>query len=153
MINENCKKDSHFSLVPNLSEISTPRTTFLPKSPKAYSLSLKLLHPNSLEGNPNLQKNTHAVAQYPLYSHVVLNLCTWYVQRFMRRCIFKKIYYLTLTLVSRSNKMLPSSLYIMWPIHMLQVKCKFEFATSNGLGEDTRTRNVRDGCVHGLIAG
>ena len=39
-----------------------------------------------------------------------------YVKRFRRRCIYKKIQYWPLTLGSRSHKMLPSTLYIMWPI-------------------------------------
>ena len=36
--------------------------------------------------------------------------------------------------------MLPSNLYIMWPIQLQS----FEVATSNGLGGDTFTRNVTD---------
>ena len=51
------------------------------------------------------------------------NLCTckiWscYDQQFRRRCIYKKIHYLTLILGSRSHKMLPSTLYIMWPMQL-----------------------------------
>ena len=38
--------------------------------------------------------------------------------------------------------MLPSTLYIMWPIQ--QTATKFEFATSNCLGGDTFTKNVTD---------
>ena len=50
------------------------------------------------------------------------DLCTskvWccYILLLRRRCIDKKILYLTLTLGSRSNKMLPSTLDIMWPMH------------------------------------
>ena len=50
------------------------------------------------------------------------------------------IWSLTVTLVSRPHEMLPSTLYIMWPIQLL---C-FEVATFNGLGGDTFTRNVTD---------
>ena len=40
-----------------------------------------------------------------------------------------------LTLTLGSHEMLPSTLYIMWPMHI----AKFEVATSNGLGGDTFT--------------
>ena len=48
------------------------------------------------------------------------DLCTskvWccYIPWLRRRCIYKKIHYLTLG--SRSHKMLPSTLEIMWPMH------------------------------------
>ena len=42
---------------------------------------------------------------------------SYYVQQFRRRCIYKKIHNLTLTLGSRSNELLPSTFYIMWPMH------------------------------------
>ena len=50
------------------------------------------------------------------------DLCTskvWgcYISWLRRRCIYKKIHYLTMTLGSRSHKMLPSTLDIMWPMH------------------------------------
>ena len=50
------------------------------------------------------------------------DLCTgkvWccYFPWLSRRCIYKKIHYLTLTLGSRSHEMLPSTLDIMWPMH------------------------------------
>ena len=50
------------------------------------------------------------------------DLCTskvWccYILWLRRRCIYKKIHYLTLALGSRSHKMLPSTLDIMWPMH------------------------------------
>ena len=51
------------------------------------------------------------------------------------------IWSLTVTLVSRSHEILPSTLYIMWPIQLQN----FEVATFNGLGGDTLTRNVTDG--------
>ena len=38
-----------------------------------------------------------------------------YIPWLRRRCINKKIHYLTLT--SRSHEMLPSTFYIMWPMH------------------------------------
>ena len=49
------------------------------------------------------------------------DLCTYrvwscYVKRFRRRYINKKIFYLTLRRGSMSTNMLPSALYIMWPI-------------------------------------
>ena len=40
----------------------------------------------------------------------------------MRRCVYKKIHYLTLTLGSRSQKMSPSTLDIMGPMHMQNLK-------------------------------
>ena len=52
-----------------------------------------------------------------------------YIQRFRRRCIYKKIHYLTFD--PRSHEMLCSTLYIMWPIQLQ----KFEVATSIGLGD------------------
>ena len=65
------------------------------------------------------------------------DLCTCYVWRcdgqWLRRCIYKKILYLTLTLGSRSHKMLPSSLDIMWPMHQQSL-------ISHGSGEDAFTR-------------
>ena len=41
-----------------------------------------------------------------------------YVEGLRRRCIYRKIHYLTLTLGSRSQKMFCSTLYIMWPLHL-----------------------------------
>ena len=40
-----------------------------------------------------------------------------YIPWLRRRCIYKKIHYLTLFLGSRSHKMLPDTLDIMWPNH------------------------------------
>ena len=39
-----------------------------------------------------------------------------------RRCIYKKVRYLTLTRRSRSHGMLPSALYIMWSMHVQSLK-------------------------------
>ena len=55
------------------------------------------------------------------------DLCTgkiWscYFQKFMRRCIYKKIHYLTSSLGSRSHEVLPSTLDIMWPMHRQNLK-------------------------------
>ena len=55
------------------------------------------------------------------------DLCTWelwssYVQRFRRRCIYKRIHYLTLTSRSRSHEVLPSTLDIMWPMQRQNLK-------------------------------
>ena len=43
---------------------------------------------------------------------------------------------MTLTLESRSHKMLPSTIHIMWPMHLVN----FEVAMSNGSGQDSFTR-------------
>ena len=61
----------------------------------------------------------------------------------MRRCIYKKIHYLTFDLdlgvkVTRNVTQYPLH-------HVIYAPTKFEAATSNGLGEDTITRNVTDG--------
>ena len=49
-------------------------------------------------------------------------VCSCYILQFRRRCIYKKIHYLTLTLGLRSYEVLPSTLYIMWPIHLQSLK-------------------------------
>ena len=61
----------------------------------------------------------------------------------MRRCIYKKINYLTFDLnlgvkVTRNVTQYPLH-------HVIYAPTKFQVATSNGLGEDTITRNVTDG--------
>ena len=48
-----------------------------------------------------------------------------------RRCIYKKIHYLTLTLGSRSHEMLPSTLYIMWPMRLQSLKLLRQTARSH----------------------
>ena len=58
------------------------------------------------------------------------DLCTckhWscYFQWFRRRCIYKKIHYLTLTPRSKSHKVLPSTLDIMWHMHRQNFKLLF----------------------------
>ena len=96
---------------------------------------------------------------YTSYDLCTCKLWSCYVQWFRRRRIYKKIHYLTLTPRSRSHEVLPSTLYIMWPMRM----AKFEVATSKSLwgdaftrkdiiwpltltlGEDTITRNVTVG--------
>ena len=45
-----------------------------------------------------------------------------YVSPLRMRYNYKKIQYLTLTLGSRSHKMLPSTLYIMWPFQLQSLK-------------------------------
>ena len=65
----------------------------------------------------------------------------------MRRCIYKKIHYLTFDLdlgvkVTRNVTQYPLH-------HVIYPSTKFEVALSNGLGEDTITRNVTDGQTHG----
>ena len=61
----------------------------------------------------------------------------------MRRCIYKKIHYLIFDLdlevkVTRNVTQYPLH-------HVIYAPTKFEVAKSNGLGEDTITRNVTDG--------
>ena len=61
----------------------------------------------------------------------------------MRRCIYKEIHYLTFDLdlgVKVTQNVTQYPLH-----HMIYPPTKFEVATSNGLGEDTITRNVTDG--------
>ena len=61
----------------------------------------------------------------------------------MRRCIYKKIHYLTFDLdlgVKVTQNVTQYPLH-----HVIYASTKFEGATSNGLGEDTITRNVTDG--------
>ena len=63
----------------------------------------------------------------------------------MRRCIYKKIHYLTFDLgvkVTRNVNQYPLH-------HVIYPPTKIEVARSNGLGEDTITRNVTDGQMHG----
>ena len=55
------------------------------------------------------------------------DLCTYrvwsyFVKRFRRRCIYKCIHYLTFGLVSRSHKMMASTLYVMWHIQLQRLK-------------------------------
>ena len=58
------------------------------------------------------------------YFLIILTYYFWsyYIKRFRRRCIYKKIQYLTLTLGSMSQEMLRSALYIMWPIQLQSLK-------------------------------
>ena len=61
----------------------------------------------------------------------------------MRRCIYKKLHYLTFDLdlgVKVTQNVTQYPLH-----HVIYAPTKFEVATSNGLGEDTITRNVTDG--------
>ena len=44
-----------------------------------------------------------------------------YIHWLRRRCIYKKIHYLTLTFGARSHEMLPSTLDITWPMHQQSV--------------------------------
>ena len=72
-----------------------------------------------------------------------------YVKMLRRRCIYKKVQYLTFDLdldlwvkVTRNVAQYPLH-------HMTYSATKFEVATSHGLGGDTFTRNVTDGGRHG----
>ena len=59
----------------------------------------------------------------------------------MRRCIYKKIHYLTFDLGVRVTGNV-----IQYPLHhVIYAPTKFEAATSNGLGEEKNTRNVTYG--------
>ena len=61
----------------------------------------------------------------------------------MRRCIYKKIHYLTFDLDLRVKVTRNVTQY---PLHhVIYASTKFEVATSNGLEGDTITRNVTDG--------
>ena len=65
----------------------------------------------------------------------------------MRRCIYKKIHFLTFDLdlgVKVTQNVTQFPLH-----HVIYAPIKFEVATSNGLGEDTITRNVMDGRTDG----
>ena len=65
----------------------------------------------------------------------------------MRRCIYKEIHYLTFDLdlgVKVTQNVTQYPLH-----HVIYPPTKFEVATSNGLGEDTITRNVTDGRTDG----
>ena len=69
----------------------------------------------------------------------------------MRRCIYKKIHYLTFDLdLWVKAKVKVTQNVTQYPLHhVIYAPTKFEVATSNGLGEDTITRNVTDGQTHG----
>ena len=65
----------------------------------------------------------------------------------MRRCIYKKIHYLTFDLdlgikVNQNATQYPLH-------HVIYASTKFEAATSHGLGADTITRNMTDGQTEG----
>ena len=65
----------------------------------------------------------------------------------MRRCIYKKIHYLTFDLDLGVNVARNVTQY---PLHhVIYAPTKFEVATSKGLGEDTIARNVTDGRTEG----
>ena len=58
----------------------------------------------------------------------------------MRRCIYKKIHYLTFDLAVKVTRNVTQ-----YPLHhVIYAPTKFEVATSKGLGDDTITRNVTD---------
>ena len=63
---------------------------------------------------------TQNVTQYYLKSCDLCNCKVWscYDLRFKRRCIFEKIHYLTFDL----HKALPNTLYIVWPMHLQNLK-------------------------------
>ena len=76
------------------------------------------------------------------------DLCTckiWncYVQQFRRRCIYKKVHYLTLTWRSRSNNVLSCKcIFAQCPLHhVTYAPTEFEVTTSKALGGEAFTRN------------
>ena len=73
------------------------------------------------------------------------DLCTckiWscFFKKFMRRCVYKKIHYLTFDLGVKVTWNVVSTLYIMWPMYVQGWNCYVQ-----SLGEDTITRNVTHG--------
>ena len=72
------------------------------------------LQENTLHDLDLVVKVTQNIVQCPpnhmAYASANLNC---YVQHFRRRWIYKKVNYMTLTLESRSHKMLPSTIHIM----------------------------------------
>ena len=70
-----------------------------------------------------LGSRSHKMFPSNLYIMWLFSYKVWscYVKRLRRRCIYKKIQYLTLT-GSKSHKMLPSTLYIMWPIQLQSLR-------------------------------
>ena len=78
--------------------------------------------------------------QVPSTSCNLFSYKVWscYVKRFRRRCIYKKIQYMNLDLGVKVTRNVAQ-----YPLHHVTYSAtKFEVATSNGLGEDTFTRNV-----------
>ena len=66
-----------------------------------------------------------------------------YFQKFMRKCIYKKIHYLTFDLdlgVKVTHNVTQYPLH-----HVIYASTKFIVATSNSIGGDTITRNVTEG--------
>ena len=67
----------------------------------------------------------------------------------MRRCIYKKIHYLTFGL-GLGLRLKVTSNVVKYPLHRVTYAAtKFEVAMPNGLGGDTFTRNVTDGQIDG----
>ena len=67
----------------------------------------------------------------------------------MRRCTYKKIHYLTFDLGVKVTRNVTQ-----YPLHhVIYASAKFEVATSNGLREDTITRNVSEGRTDGRTHG
>ena len=91
---------------------------------------------------------SHEVLSVPLTSCDICTCKIWscYFEKFMRRCVYKKIHYLTFDL--------DLGVKVKWnftqrPLHhVIYTSTKFEVAMSNSLGEDTITRNVTDGQTH-----
>ena len=82
-----------------------------------------------------------------LVPSTLCDLCTckiWscYFKKFMRRCVYKKIHYLTfyLGLEVKVTWNIVSTLYIMWSMHVQGWNCYVQ-----SLGEDTITRNLTHG--------
>ena len=85
-------------------------------------------------------KLTLNVAQYPLhhvtYAPVKVDVATYNVPWLRRKCIYKKIHYLTLTLgsgVTQNAAKYPQH-------HLTYAPAKLDIATSHHLGKDAFTR-------------
>ena len=69
----------------------------------------------------------------------------------MRRCIYKKIHFLTCD-IDLGVKVIQN--VTQYPLHhVIYAPTKFKVATTNGLEEDTITRNVTDGQTDGRTDG
>ena len=109
------------TLCPQAGHINPSLVLVQPRKTRPY---IKIVDGTYKIKSNNQIKVSRNVAQYPLHymTYVPAKFEVLYVQWFRRRCIYKKIQYLTLALGSMSHKLLPSTLYIMCPV--------FEVATS-----------------------
>ena len=90
----------------------------------------------SIDSAISFQK--HEMLPSALYILGTYRVWSYYVKRLRRRCIYKKIQYLTFDLDLRVKVTQNVAQYP--PHHVTCSATKFEVATSNGLGGDTFTR-------------